>query len=486
MSVHISDSAIYRNSWSSPRLRELFDDSALTRGWIEVIAVLAETESEFGLIPVRAAQQITQACHGIYPDNAFFNEVRENFEETNHSLLGLIRALQRRCSGDSGEWLCYGATVQDITDTQMARILVRVRDHFGCLLETIARTLGNLALRYRHTPMCGRTHGQPGLPITFGFKAAGWLDEIQRHRDRLDKVGTRIAVGQLAGGVGSLSSFGSEALEVQRRFFEKLGLIAPAISWTASRDRIADWLNLLAMISATADRIGHEIYNLQRPEIAEVREGFIAGTVGSITMPQKRNPEISEHLGTLSRMVRYHAAHMNENLVHDHERDGRSWKGEWAIVPAACLATGKALELLNELLQHIEVNTERMLHNLLATQGAVQAESVMLALAPALGKQSAHELIHGLAMEAFERQVPLQEILFSDPRISELLDRQDLDRIFDSKRWTGKCAEMVERVLADSGLFASGLGRTDSHGPDHPDPDPIAAPCAQSGVSASR
>ena len=240
--------------------------------------------------------------------------MREDFERTHHSLLGLIRALQRRCPGDSGEWLCYGATVQDITDTHTARILVKVRDTFEGQLARVATVLFSLASRYRDTPMCGRTHGQPGLPITFGFKAAGWLDEIQRHHQRLDEVGARIGVGQLAGGVGSLSAFGPEALALQQRFLEKLGLTAPAISWTASRDRLAEWLNLLALTASTADRIGHEIYNLQRPEIGELSEGFVPGTVGSITMPQKRNPEICRALGHARRVVRYQAAHMGENL----------------------------------------------------------------------------------------------------------------------------------------------------------------------------
>jgi len=450
MPVHISDSAIYRNSWATPELRALFDDSALTAGWIEVMIVLAETEAEFGLIPAAAARRIAEACGSVRIDEGFFSEVREDFERTNHSLLGLIRALQRRCAGDSGEWLCYGATVQDITDTHTARILVKVRDIFEGQLTNIATVLCGLASSFRDTPMCGRTHGQPGLPITFGFKAAGWLDEILRHRQRLDEIGARIGVGQLAGGVGSLSAFGPDALALQQRFFEKLGLKAPLISWTSSRDRLAEWLNLLALITATADRIGHEIYNLQRPEIGELSEGFAAGTVGSITMPQKRNPEISEHLGTLARTVRYQAAHMGENLVHDHERDGRAWKGEWAILPGACLATGKALALLNDLLEHLEVNAERMRENLLATQGFVQAECVMLALAPKLGKQSAHALVHRVAMEAAERGIPLREAALAEPQIVALLGVAGVESLFDMGHGTGCCARMVDRVLAQA------------------------------------
>ena len=447
MSVHISDSAIYRNSWATPELRALFDDAALTAGWIEVMVALAETEAEFGLIPAAAARQLADTCRVVPLDEAFFTEVREDFERTNHSLLGLIRALQRRCPGDSGEWLCYGATVQDITDTHTARILVKVRDIFEGQLARVATVLCSLARRYRDTPMCGRTHGQPGLPITFGFKAAGWLDEIQRHRQRLDEIGARVGVGQLAGGVGSLSAFGPEALALQQRFLEKLGLTTPAISWTASRDRLAEWLNVLALIAATADRIGHEVYNLQRPEIGELSEGFVPGTVGSITMPQKRNPEIAEHLGTLARAVRYQAAHMGENLVHDHERDGRAWKGEWAILPGACLATGKALALLHGLLEHLDVNVDRMRDNLLATKGFVQGEHVMLALARKCGKQSAHALVYRLAMEAAERGIALREAVLAETQIVAWLGTAGIESLFDVGQSTGCCAQMVNRVL---------------------------------------
>lgn len=448
MAVHISDSAIFRNSWGTPELRALFDDAALTSGWIEVMAVLAETQAEFGLIPAHAASQLADACRHVDLDEAFFAEVREDFERTNHSLLGLIRALQRRCPGDSGEWLCYGATVQDITDTHTARVLCRVRDSLAGLLAGISEGLGSLVRRYRDTPMCGRTHGQPGLPITFGFKAAGWLDEVQRHRRRLEEMKGRLGVGQLAGGVGSLSSFGPEALALQQRFFGKLGLNAPAISWTASRDRLAEFLNLLALLATTAERIGHEVYNLQRPEIGELSEGFVPGTVGSITMPQKRNPEISEHLGTLARGVRHQAAHMLENLVHDHERDGRSWKGEWAILPGACLATGKALALLHDLLEHLQVHEDRMGDNLLATRGFVHAESVMLALAPRLGKQSAHALVYRVAMDAAERGVPLKEAVLAEPRITAELNAAEIDRLFDLQN-AGHCGTLVDRVLAE-------------------------------------
>ncbi|MGY6278360.1 lyase family protein, partial [Methylomonas sp. MgM2] len=231
-------------------------------------------------------------------------------------------------------------------------------------------------------------------------------------------------------------------------FFEKLGLQAPAIAWSVSRDRLAEWLNLLTLMTATADRIGHEIYNLQRPEIAEVSEGFVPGTVGSITMPQKRNPEISEHLGTLARTVRYHAAQMNENLVHDHERDGRAWKSEWAVVPGACLMTQKAVALLQILLRHLQVHEDCMRENLAASKGFVFAEQVMLALTPHLGKQSAHTLVYRVAMAAGEQGMAFKDALLAEAEIVSLLGANGIDEAFDVERGTGSCGAMVDQVLA--------------------------------------
>lgn len=213
------------------------------------------------------------------------------------------------------------------------------------------------------------------------------------------------------------------------------------------RDRLAEWLNLLALITATAERIGHEIYNLQRPEIAEVC-GTVEGIIGSITMPQKRNPQISEHLGTLARLVRHHAAHMTENLVHDHERDGRSWKGEWAIFPPANLACGKALSLLCHLLHALHVNEARMLENLQATKGFIFSERIMLALAPSLGKQSAHALVYQTAMNALERGITFQDAVLNDASIVKILGIAGIEKSFDFAQSTGCCAQMADRVLS--------------------------------------
>lgn len=451
MPVHLIDSLIYQNSWGTPEMRALFDDVPRTRSWLEILTVLAETQATFGLIPQEAARDIAKTCQALELDTTFFAEVRAGFEATNHSTLGLIRAVQQRCPHQSGEWVYYGATVQDISDTWTMLVLQKVREIVKQQLVAIETNLVRLAATYRDTVMAGRTHGQIGLPITFGFKAAGWAMEIRRHRQRLVEVAPRLNIGQLAGGVGSLSSLGPLAMDVQKLFLEKLGLNAPTISWTTARDSLAEWFNLLALVASTGDKIGHEIYNLQRSEIGEVSEGFMTGTVGSITMPHKRNPEISEHLGTLARVIRHDAALILESLVHDHERDGRSWKVEWVVLAEACMATGKLLMLLHALTGNLDIHADHMRANLEATGGFVLSEAVMLALAKHVGKQSAHTLVYETAMQAHDAGNSFVQAVLDNPQIRTYLSAEEIEVLFDYRRHTGQCAVMVDQVLAELG-----------------------------------
>jgi len=447
-SVHINDSTIYGSSWTDSALRPLFTEQNKVKGWLEIMAVLAQVQSEFGLVPQQAAAEIKTTYENLQIDDAFLKEVGDGFIKTNHSLMGLINAVKHRCGLSGGEWLCYGVTVQDISDTHTIRALLKAHEHFLAQITQIQDILIDLAQLHRHTIMCGRTHGQPGLLITFGFKAATWLDELERHRQRLSELKPRLAVGQLCGGVGSLSSLGPQALSLQKTVMQRLGLNAPAISWTSTRDRYAEWTNTLALITSTGDRIGQEIVNLQRPEIGELSEGFVTGAVGSITMPQKRNPEISEHLGTLSRVVRHHAAHMAENLVQSHERDGRSWKGEWVIVPDVTLAAGKSLALLKLLLKDLQVNRKRMQANILATNGFVHAEAVMLALAKVLGKQSAHKLVYEVSLHAQNDGLHFKQALLNNQQISATLTNDEMNALFNLNQSTGVCAEMIDQVIS--------------------------------------
>lgn len=184
-------SAIYGGAWATPEMRALFADVPRTKRWLELLALLAEVEAEHGIIPKDAAQDIRASCNSIEIDARFLAECCEGYETSGHSTAGLVTAVARRCSGSGGEWFYFGATVQDITDTWL---MLALRDARSLLLADLERTIAattELCRRHRDTVMAGRTHGQQGLPITFGFKAAGWLAELRRHRQRFDEAAKR-------------------------------------------------------------------------------------------------------------------------------------------------------------------------------------------------------------------------------------------------------------------------------------------------------
>jgi adenylosuccinate lyase len=440
-------SAIYGDAWATPEMRALFADAPRTRRWLDLLDLLAEIQAEHELIPAEAARDIRTTCRSIDVDADFLAECREQYEATCHSMAGLIAAAGRRCSSSGGDWFCFGATVQDITDTWLMLTLREARALLITDLERAIVATAELCRRHRDTIMAGRTHGQQGLPITFGFKAAGWLAELRRHRQRFEEAARRMDVGQLCGGVGSLSALGSEAFAVQKRFLRRLGLREPDISWTASRDILAEWAHLLVLSTGAADRIGHEIYNLQRDEIGELCERASAEGIGSITMPHKRNPEMAEHLGTLARVVRANAGLLAEGLVHDHERDGRSWKVEWHAVPELTMAAGKAHALLASLLAGLEVCADRMRANMEASGGHLFSEALMLAFARHVGKQTAHRVVQRLAALARREGRSFVVITAEDPDIRVHLKEEEIDRLFSIEAHTGQCQELVDRVL---------------------------------------
>lgn len=383
MSARIADSTMYEHLWGTPAVRAVFEERSRLQSWLEVLAALAIAQAAEGIVPTEAAEAITAQARIELLD---LELVAEQTRLSGHSTLGLIRALEQVLPAEVHRYIYVGATVQDLTDTWTSLALREVGGEVWRDLRRVEELLLDHAVRYRDTVLAGRTHGQPGAPVTFGWKAAGWADEVRRHLDRLREGAPRWLVGQLGGGVGTLSALGPSGLAVRRRFCDELGLGDPGISWLAARDRVAEVGAVLTMVTATLARIGGEVYELQRPEIGELREPTRSGTVGSITMPHKRNPEISEHLDTLARLVRANATVLLEGMVGQHERDGRSWKAEWVALPEVCLLTAAALQLSIELLEGLEVDSSAMLANLDSYTGS---ERVLAMLTPRLGNHAA-------------------------------------------------------------------------------------------------
>ncbi|HEU4866589.1 MAG TPA: adenylosuccinate lyase family protein [Actinomycetota bacterium] len=439
MGSRITDSALYGHLWGTDELRASFDETARIQSWLEILAELAGAQAELGLIPEEAAEAIAGSARVELLDMDLV--VRET-RATGHSTLGLIRGLQGVLPAEAREWVYYGATVQDLTDTWTALTMKRVGGIVWRDLRLVEASLLDLAEAHGDTVMAGRTHGQIGSPITFGFKAAGWADEARRHLDRLRELPGRCLAGQLGGGVGSLAFFGDQGIDLRRRFCERLGLADPGISWTSSRDRVQEFAHLLALVASTLGRIGNEVYELQRPEIAELREPAGEAGVGSITMPHKRNPELSEHLVTLARLARSSAAVILEGTVTEHERDGRAWKAEWVALPEVCLLTGTALQFALKILGGLEVNEAAMRRNL---DGWEVSERALSLLSPVLGKHTAQAELQTALADGRRKGLSIKESLAD--LLGEHLTTEAADSLFGPAD-TGLCAQMADEVVA--------------------------------------
>jgi adenylosuccinate lyase len=396
-------------------------------------------------VPAEAAVTLRGHISGLELD---LGEVARETRATGHSTLGLIQVLRSVLPPDVREWVYYGATVQDRTDTWTAAFLRRVGDLLARDLQRLSDAALSLAVRHRDTPMLGRTHAQPGLPITFGFKAAVWAAELDRHLERLAQGRSRWEVVQLGGALGTMEFWSDAALPLLDEFARRMGLGTPTIPWITARDGIAEAVSLFAMVATTLAKIGTEVMELQRVEIGEVREGFRPGTVGSITMPHKRNPELSEHLDTLARLVRADADVVTAGMVALHERDGRAWKAEWIAVPEACAMTLTATAFAAELLERLEVDDARMRDNIAAQRGYVLSEVILRALSDRIGKHTAHDVVYAAAMAGIDSNVGFADALAADDRVTAHLDRDAIDALFDLDAATGAAPAFVDRVVA--------------------------------------
>jgi adenylosuccinate lyase len=445
MRSHVTESRIYGGVYSSPELARVFSDSIHVQKWLDVERALALTQAEMGLIPQKAADEISRRAHVELFD---LERLGKESRETGHVLVPTIRALAKLCEGEAGEYVHYGVTTQDILDTGLVLQIRESWEHIVTRLSSIRRALSLLAERHKHTPMAARTHGQQALPTTFGYKVAVWVDELDRHLERVEQAKPRILVGNLTGAVGTMASFGAHGFELQRRTLENLGLAAPRTSWHSARDRILESAGLLVQIAVTVGRAANEVYHLQRTEIDEVREGFQMGKIGSSTMPHKQNPSTIDLISALSRLVRAQFVALTDAAFQQHERDGTAWRIEWAALPDIFVYTGALLARMDEVLTAgLEVRVEQMRRNLDLLGGLMLSERVMLAVGKQLGKQTAHELVYEVAMEAKQRGISFRQALLKDKRLSGSFTPEALEELLDPVTYLGLAPEMVDLVV---------------------------------------
>src|SRR5512134_2637959 len=417
-----------------PGVRALFTEAARFQSWLDVEAALAEAQAELGIIPEAAAREIVRKAHLEHLDLA---AVRAGLAKTGHPLVPLVWALDQACEGDAGGYVHWGATTQNVTQTGQLLQVRRAHDIFLRQLAAVLTRLADLAERTKDVLLPGRTHGQHAVPATFGFKVAVWIDELCRHVERLRGCEGRVFVAMLGGGAGTLASLGEPGLATQDKLAARLGMRPMSMPARTIGDHQAEYVLLLGMLAATTSKIGREIYTLMKQEFGEVEEPVPPGTVGSSTMPQKRNPKLAQDIVAGATQVRALVPLALEAMQTEHEADRTTSMMMDQALTEACGLTGDILVRLVALFGGLQVFPERMRKNLDLSGGLIMAEALMLELGKRIGRQRAHDVVYDAAQAAATQGRPFRELLAADERVTAHLASGQIAALLDPARYTG-------------------------------------------------
>ncbi len=444
MSTSVFDSLLLRDMFGTPAMRAIFDERAFIARCVDVETALARAEARAGLIPSEAATRITASAD---PTTFDYEALRVETEIVGYPILAMVRQLSAQC-GEPGRYVHWGATTQDIMDSATMLQCKAALALVGSQLDDVRAALAELAERYATTVTAGRTHLQHALPVTFGFRCAVWLSALDRHAERLEQVCARALLVQFGGAAGTMASLGDAKNGIAVRGFlaEELGLTDPGITWHVARDGPNEIVSLLAAIGASLGKIAVDVMTMASSEFGEVAEPFVPGRGGSSTMPQKRNPISSELIFAAAKMLRERASLMLDAMLTDFERATGPWHLEWSALPEAFLLAASGLHQSAFLLRGLDVDTDRMKHNLDLTGGLIVAEAVMMGLAPEIGRQEAHDVVYDACREAIEQRVTLFEALMKHQPIVERLGEARLRELTDPANYLGGAAVMAREV----------------------------------------
>jgi 3-carboxy-cis,cis-muconate cycloisomerase len=443
------DSALFRDMFGTEAMRAVFADAALVGRYLEVEAALARAEATLGVIPAEAARAIEAAARTITID---WDRFRHETETVGYPIIALVHQLAE-AAGEAGRYVHWGATTQDIMDTATVLQLRTALDLVAADVEALRGILAGLARAHRDTPMAGRTHLQQALPVTFGYKAAVWLSMLDRHAERLTQIRPRVEMGQFAGAAGTLASLGAQGFAVQAAFCAELGLAVPPVTWHVARDGIAEAVSLLGLITGSLGKIATDVALMMATEFrAEVMEPFVQGRGASSTMPQKRNPISCELILATSKAVRQQVGLALDAMLADFERATGPWHLEWLALPEAFILSAGCLAQARFMLAGLEVHPDRMRANLGLSRGLIVAEAVMMAAAPALGRQRAHDVVYEACRTALARDIPLAAAIAGMPELVQALGGAEaVAARCDPANYLGLAPAMVDRMLAGRG-----------------------------------
>ena len=413
--------------------------------WLEVEVAASEALASLGEVPAEAAAAL-RAHAAVDVERLFAIE-----REVKHDVIAFTTTVAEKMAaagvGEASRWFHYGMTSNDVVDTAQA---LQVKQSAEVLLAGVEKLLGVLQARayeFKDTPQMGRTHGIHAEPYTFGLKLALWFDELRRNRKRLAEAAEDMRCGKISGAVGTFGHIGPEAEE---KICERLGLRPAAIaSQVISRDSHAAFVNALALISATCEKIAMEVRHLQRTEVREAEEPFGAGQKGSSAMPHKRNPVTCEQICGLARVVRGNVQAAYENISLWHERDISHSSVERVILPDSCIRTDYLLAKTIWLVEGMRVNPERMLRNLNLTQGLIFSGQLLLDLTAAgMLREKAYKLVQSHAMRSWETETDFRAAISADPEVQAHLSPEKIAEAFTMDRQLANVGKIFARVFA--------------------------------------
>jgi len=434
-------------------LDKLFSDEARIQGMLDFEAALARAEAASGIVPACQAQIIAGKCRA---ENFDLSAIAKDAALAGNLAIPLVKKLTElvaHADKDAARFVHWGATSQDAIDTGC---ILRMRDAFDLIDEDLARltgTLVTLAETHRATPIVARTWMQQALPTTFGFIVAGWLDAVFRPRKRLAEIRPRVLALQFGGAVGTLAALGGRGPQVAKALADELRLSLPSIPWHTHRDRIAEIVTTLGLCTGTMGKIARDISLHAQTEIAELAEPIFEGRGGSSTMPQKRNPVTCAVVLAAATRIPGLVNTLLSAMPQEEQRGLGGWHAEWETLPDIIRLSGGALHHLAEMLPGLEVDTQRMRHNLELTNGLIFAEAVTMALGDRMGKMPAHLLVEAACKKAREQKRHLKDILREESGPRGHLTPADLESLFDVRNYLGSAEEFIRRVVAEAREF---------------------------------
>ncbi len=439
---------------SVAEIRDLFAERSHWQAWLEIEAVLAETQAELDMIPAAAAREIRRKASFDHVDP---QALAADIARTRAPIVSLVRALAQACDGDAGGYVHWGATTQNVMQTARILLMRRAHEAFMARLGDLLLKLAALAESSARMLTAGRTNFRQGLPITFGFKAAAWIEEFLRHQQRFEGAEPRVFASLWGGALGAMHASGEQGVALNRRLSARLDLTPLAVPSRAGTDHVSEYVLLLALFSATCSKIARELYTLMADEIGEVFEHHGDAVVGSSTMPNKVNPKVAVQAIALAARLRTLVPLALEAMQPTHEGDGANNQMLYALIDQSAPLAYELVCAMDELLDCLRLVPENMRRNLERSGDAMAAESGMMVLAPVLGRTRAYELVKQAIAESARRSVRLVDVLLEDEAVSAAVDEATVRGALDPAAYTGRSAEMAMEMARAARAAATRL-----------------------------